>query len=80
MLGKTGLIVLYLVGAYAAALAQWAVDPTGTGADGRRERSDQRCHGRVRTEFRARQGITNTRRLTAGSMSRGCWSHGSCFK
>lgn len=29
VLGKTGLIVLYLVGAYAAALAQWAVDPTG---------------------------------------------------
>ena len=30
VLGKTGLIVLYLVGAYAAALAQWALDPTGT--------------------------------------------------
>jgi len=29
VLGKTGLIVLYLVGAYAAALAQWAVDPMG---------------------------------------------------
>ena len=29
VLGKTGLIVLYLVGAYAAAAAQWAVDPTG---------------------------------------------------
>ena len=29
VLGKTGLLVLYLVGAYAAALAQWAVDPTG---------------------------------------------------
>ena len=29
VLGKTGLVVLYLVGAYAAALAQWAVDPTG---------------------------------------------------
>lgn len=28
-LGKPGLILLYLVGAYAAALAQWAVDPTG---------------------------------------------------
>ena len=27
VLGKTGLIVLYLIGAYAAALAQWAVDP-----------------------------------------------------
>jgi membrane associated rhomboid family serine protease len=27
VLGKTGLIVLYLVGAYAAALAQWGVDP-----------------------------------------------------
>jgi membrane associated rhomboid family serine protease len=27
VLGKTGLIVLYLVGAYASALAQWAVDP-----------------------------------------------------
>ena len=26
-LGKSGLILLYLVGAYAAALAQWAVDP-----------------------------------------------------
>lgn len=30
VLGKTGLIALYLVGAYAAALAQWAVDPAGT--------------------------------------------------
>ena len=30
MLGKTGLIVLYLIGAYAAALAQWAPDPAGT--------------------------------------------------
>jgi len=29
VLGKTGLIVLYLVGAYAAALAQWASDPMG---------------------------------------------------
>ena len=29
VLGRTGLIVLYLVGAYAAALAQWAVDPMG---------------------------------------------------
>jgi membrane associated rhomboid family serine protease len=28
ILGKTGLILLYLVGAYAAALAQWATDPT----------------------------------------------------
>lgn len=30
VLGKTGLIVLYLVGAYAAALAQWGVDRSGT--------------------------------------------------
>jgi len=30
VLGKTGLIILYLVGAYAAALAQWALDPNGT--------------------------------------------------
>jgi membrane associated rhomboid family serine protease len=29
VLGKAGLILLYLVGAYAAALAQWAVDPMG---------------------------------------------------
>jgi membrane associated rhomboid family serine protease len=29
VLGKTGLILLYLVGAYAAALAQWAMDPGG---------------------------------------------------
>ncbi len=29
VLGKTGLVVLYLVGAYAAALAQWGVDPAG---------------------------------------------------
>lgn len=28
VLGKTGLVTLYLIGAYAAALAQWAVDPT----------------------------------------------------
>jgi membrane associated rhomboid family serine protease len=30
VLGKTGLIVLYLVGAYAAAMAQWGVDPSAT--------------------------------------------------
>jgi membrane associated rhomboid family serine protease len=30
VLGKTGLIVLYLIGAYAAAAAQWGVAPTGT--------------------------------------------------
>ena len=29
VLGKTGLVVLYLIGAYAAALAQWATDPAG---------------------------------------------------
>jgi len=29
VLGKTGLIVLYVVGAYAAALGQWSVDPMG---------------------------------------------------
>ena len=29
VLGKTGLIVLYLIGAFAAALAQWGVDPMG---------------------------------------------------
>lgn len=27
ILGKTGLLILYLIGAYAAALAQWGVDP-----------------------------------------------------
>ena len=30
VLGKWGLIILYLVGAYAAAVAQWAVDPMAT--------------------------------------------------
>lgn len=30
VLGATGVVVLYIVGAYAAALAQWAVDPGGT--------------------------------------------------
>jgi membrane associated rhomboid family serine protease len=30
VLGKTGLVVLYLIGAYAAATAQWGVAPTGT--------------------------------------------------
>jgi membrane associated rhomboid family serine protease len=29
VLGKTGLVTLYLVGAYAAAGAQWAADPSG---------------------------------------------------
>ena len=29
VLGKTGLVTLYLIGAYAAALVQWAVDPQG---------------------------------------------------
>lgn len=29
VLGKTGLILLYLIGAYAAAFAQWTVNPTG---------------------------------------------------
>ena len=30
ILGNTGLVALYLVGAYAAAIAQWALDPSGT--------------------------------------------------
>jgi membrane associated rhomboid family serine protease len=30
VLGKTGLVILYLVGAYAAAAAQWLPDPTST--------------------------------------------------
>jgi len=30
VLGETGLVVLYLVGAYAAAAAQWGVNPHGT--------------------------------------------------
>ena len=30
VLGGTGIIVLYVIGAYAAAAAQWAVDPTGS--------------------------------------------------
>jgi membrane associated rhomboid family serine protease len=30
MLGKTGLIILYLIGGYAAAGAQWVVDPMST--------------------------------------------------
>lgn len=30
VLGKTGLVVLYIVGAYAAAAAQWLADPMGT--------------------------------------------------
>jgi membrane associated rhomboid family serine protease len=30
VLGNAGLVVLYLVGAYAAATAQWAMDPSGT--------------------------------------------------
>ena len=29
VVGKSGLIILYLFGAYAAAIAQWAVDPMG---------------------------------------------------
>jgi membrane associated rhomboid family serine protease len=30
VLGATGVVILYLVGAYAAAAAQWALDPMGT--------------------------------------------------
>jgi len=30
VIGATGIVVLYLVGAYAAAAAQWAVDPSGS--------------------------------------------------
>jgi membrane associated rhomboid family serine protease len=30
VLGNNGVVVLYLVGAYAAAIAQWALDPSGT--------------------------------------------------
>jgi membrane associated rhomboid family serine protease len=30
VIGASGLIILYVVGAYAAAAAQWAVDPLGT--------------------------------------------------
>ena len=29
VLGRTGIIVLYLIGAYAAAIAQWVLDPMG---------------------------------------------------
>src|SRR6478752_3235219 len=29
VLGKAGVVILYLVGAYAAAAAQWALDPGG---------------------------------------------------
>lgn len=29
VIGKAGLVVLYVIGAYAAALAQWALDPMG---------------------------------------------------
>ena len=40
VLGNTSLVILYVIGAYAAALAQWAVDPMGSvpmvGASGRR--------------------------------------------
>ncbi len=30
VIGNSGLVVLYLIGAYAAALAQWAIDPTAS--------------------------------------------------
>jgi membrane associated rhomboid family serine protease len=30
VLGNTSLVILYIIGAYAAALAQWAVDPMGS--------------------------------------------------
>jgi membrane associated rhomboid family serine protease len=30
VLGNTSLVILYVIGAYAAALAQWAVDPMGS--------------------------------------------------
>jgi membrane associated rhomboid family serine protease len=30
VIGASGLVILYVVGAYAAAAAQWAVDPTGS--------------------------------------------------
>ena len=43
VLGRTGLIVLYLVGAYAAAGAQWLADPHG-----------HRCRWSARAERSAR--------------------------
>ena len=47
--------MLYLVGAYAAAGAQWLADPLGDRADDRRERRDQRGDRRVCAELRAGQ-------------------------
>ena len=38
--GTRGIVILYLIGAYAAALGQWAQDPGSTRADDRRERRD----------------------------------------
>ena len=40
VLGGSGIVILYLVGAYAAAAAQYAVAPGLDRADGRRERRD----------------------------------------
>ncbi len=57
VLGKSGLIVLYLVGAYAAALAQWALDPAGTvpmvGASG----AISAVMGAFASELRSSQGV-----------------------
>ena len=56
VLGAVGLVVLYVVGAYAAAAAQFVVEPACDRADDRRERGNQRGDRRLCAELRTSQG------------------------
>ena len=56
VLGPAGLAILYVLGAYAAAGAQYLVDPHGAGADDRRERRDLGGARRLCDAVRAQQG------------------------
>ena len=69
VLGKTGLILLYLIGAYAAALAQWATDPAGivpmVGASG----AISAVIGAFALSFGRAKRITSSRRPSASCLS-----------
>ena len=52
ILGPGRLVVLYVVGAYTAAVAQWLVVAAVADSDDRSERRDQRGDRRLRAELR----------------------------
>ncbi len=64
--GSGRCLLLYLVGAYAAAIAQWLVASGVANADDRRERRDQRGDRRLRAELRPAEADRRNRRASTG--------------